>query len=239
VREELGKLLEHLGQKEIATWHIGGFAMQVDPKTIVLSGIAALIVVILALFLRRALRQPVEDKPNRTQAALDMVMEQLDGQLTSNFSSKSFGARMFPFISTLFLYILASNWLSLLPGLEAPTADPNVTLGLALMVLVMAHYISIRTKGFRAYGKSFFNPWWLSPITILSEVIARPISHGFRLFSNVFAELVLVTIVMARLEPFVIPIGLRVIFGICFGLIQAFVFAILAVAYINLAAEKH
>jgi F-type H+-transporting ATPase subunit a len=239
VREELGKLLEHLGQKEIATWHIGGFAMQVDPKTIVLSGIAALIVVILALFLRRALRQPVEDKPNRTQAALDMVMEQLDGQLTSNFSSKSFGARMFPFISTLFLYILASNWLSLLPGLEAPTADPNVTLGLALMVLVMAHYISIRTKGFRAYGKSFFNPWWLSPITILSEVIARPISHGFRLFSNVFAELVLVTIVMARLEPFVIPIGLRVIFGIGFGLIQAFVFAILAVAYINLAAEKH
>jgi len=239
VREEFSNLLEHLGQKEIATWHIGGFAMQVDPKTIVLSGIAALIVVILALFLRRALRQPVEDKPNRTQAALDMVMEQLDGQLTSNFSSKSFGARMFPFISTLFLYILASNWLSLLPGLEAPTADPNVTLGLALMVLVMAHYTSIRTKGFRAYGKSFFNPWWLSPITILSEVIARPISHGFRLFSNVFAELVLVTIVMAKLEPFVIPIGLRVIFGIGFGLIQAFVFAILAVAYINLAAEKH
>ena len=87
MREEFSNLLEHLGQKEIATWHIGGFAMQVDPKTIVLSGIAALIVVILALFLRRALRQPVEDKPNRTQAALDMVMEQLDGQLTSNFSS--------------------------------------------------------------------------------------------------------------------------------------------------------
>jgi F-type H+-transporting ATPase subunit a len=239
VREELGKLIEHLGQKEIATWHIGGFAIQVDPKTIVMSGIAALIVVILALFLRRGLRQPVEDKPNRTQAALDFVMEQLDSQLLGNFSSKSFGARMFPFISTLFLFILASNWLSLLPGLEAPTADPNVTLGLALMVLVMSHYYLIRTKGLRGYKKEFFTPWWLSPITIISEVIARPLSHGFRLFGNVFAELVLVTVVMAKLVPIGVPLILRVIFGIGFGLIQAFVFSILTVAYINLATEKH
>ena len=239
MREELGKLIEHLGQKEIATWHIGGFAIQVDPKTIVMSGIAALIVVILALFLRRGLRQPVEDKPNRTQAALDFVMEQLDSQLLGNFSLKSFGARMFPFISTLFLYILASNWLSLLPGLEAPTADPNVTLGLALMVLIISHYYLIRTKGLRGYKKEFFTPWWLSPITIISEVIARPLSHGFRLFGNVFAELVLVTVVMAKLVPIGIPLILRVIFGIGFGLIQAFVFSILTVAYINLATEKH
>ena len=239
MREELGKLIEHLGQKEIATWHIGGFAIQVDPKTIVMSGIAALIVVILALFLRRGLRQPVEDKPNRTQAALDFVMEQLDSQLLGNFSSKSFGARMFPFISTLFLFILASNWLSLLPGLEAPTTDPNVTLGLALMVLVTVHVFLIGTKGLRGYKKEFFTPWWLSPITIMSEVIARPLSHGFRLFGFVFAEMVLVTIVMAKLEPFVVPIFLRVFFGIGFGLIQAFVFSILTVAYINLATEQH
>jgi F-type H+-transporting ATPase subunit a len=55
----------------------------------------------------------------------------------------------------------------------------------------------------------------------------------------VFAEMVLVTIVMAKLEPFVVPIFLRVFFGIGFGLIQAFVFSILAVAYINLATEQH
>ncbi len=239
MREELGKLIEHLGQKEIATWHIGGFAIQVDPKTIVMSGIAALIVIIFALFLRRALRQPVEDKPNRTQAVLDFVVEQLDGQLTSNFSSKSLGARMFPFISTVFLYILASNWLSLLPGLEAPTANPNVTLGLALMVLVMSHVFLIRAKGLRGYKKEFFSPWWLSPITIISEVIARPLSHGFRLFGNVFAEVVLFTVVLAKLDPFFFPLVIRVVFGIGFGLIQAFVFTILTVAYINLATEKH
>ncbi len=239
MREELGKLLDHLGQKEIATWHIGDFAIQVDPKTIVMSAIAGLLVVALALILRRALRQPIEDKPNRTQAALDFVVDQLNGQLLSNFSSKSLGTRMFPFVSTLFLYILFSNWLSLLPGLEAPTSDPNVTLGLALLVLVMSHVFLVRTKGLRGYKKEFFTPWWLSPITIMSEVVARPLSHGFRLFGNVFAEMVLVTIVLAKLEPFVIPIGLRVIFGIGFGLIQAFVFSILTVAYINLATEKH
>jgi len=239
VREELGRLIEHLGQKEIATWHIGGFAMRVDPKTIVLSAIASLIVVLLALFLRRGLRQAIEDKPSRTQAALDFVMDQLQSQLLSNFGSSEFGRRMFPFIATLFLFILASNWLSLLPGLEAPTTNPNVTLGLALMILVLVHFFLIRTKGLRGYRKEFFSPWWLSPITILSEVVARPLSHGFRLFGNVFAEMVLVTIVMAKLEPFAVPIALRVIFGIGFGLIQAFVFSILAVAYINLATEKH
>jgi len=75
-------------------------------------------------------------------------------------------------------------------------------------------------------------------LEFISE-IAKIISFTFRLFGNVFAEMVLVTIVLAKLEPFVIPIGLRVIFGIGFGLIQAFVFSILTVAYINLATEKH
>ncbi len=239
MREQLGKLLEHLGQKEVATWHIGGFAIQVDPKTIVLSAIASILVLVLALFLRRALRQPIEEKPNRTQGALDIAMDLLDSQLLGNFSSPGFGARMLPFIGTLFLYVLASNWLSLLPGLEAPTADPNVTIGLALLVLVMAHYYLVRTKGLRGLGKEYFSPWWLSPIKILSELVARPLSHGFRLFGNVFAEFVLVTIFLAKLEPFVVPIGLRAIFGIGFGLIQAFVFTILTVAYINLAIEKH
>jgi F-type H+-transporting ATPase subunit a len=195
--------------------------------------------VILALFLRRALRQPVEDKPGRTQAVLDIVIEQLDGQLTSNFSSRSFGAKMFPFVSTLFLYILVSNWMSVLPGLEAPTTDPNVTLGLAFMVLVMSHVFFIRTKGLRGYKKELFTPWWLSPITIMTEVIARPLSHGFRLFGNVFGEMVMVTVLLAKLDPFVMPIFFRLVFGLGFGLIQAFVFSILTVAYINLAIEKH
>jgi len=235
VFEQLGKLIEGLGQKEIATWNIGGFAIRVDPKTLVLSAIASLIVIVVALFLRRGLRQAAEDKPSRTQAALDIVMDLLDTQLTSNFSSKSFGVRMSPFIATLFLYILASNWLALLPGLEAPTTDPNMTLGLALMVLIMSHVFLVRSRGLRGLWKEYFSPWWMSPIKILSEVVARPLSHGFRLFGNVFAEMVLVTIFLAKLEPFVFPIGLRLIFGIGFGLIQAFVFTILTVAYFDLA----
>ena len=239
MREQLAQLLEHLGKKEVATWHIGGFAMQVDPRTIVLSAIASILVLVLALFLRRALRQPIEEKPNRIQASLDLIVDLLDSQIVGNFSSRSFAARMFPFIATLFLYILASNWLSLLPGLEAPTTDPNVTLGLALMVLILSHVFLVRARGLRGLAKEYFSPWWLSPIKILSEVVARPLSQGFRLFGNGFAEMVLVTIFLAKLEPFVIPIGLRAVFGIGFGLIQAFVFTILTVAYINLATEHH
>ena len=92
--------------------------------------------------------------------------------LTSNFSSKSLGAKLFPFVATLFLYVLVSNWMSVLPGLEAPTTDPNVTLGLALMVLVMSHVFLIRTKGLRGYKKELFTPAWLAPVNIMTEVIA-------------------------------------------------------------------
>lgn len=239
MREELGKLLEHLGQREIVTWHVGGLTIQVAPKTLVMSWIAIAIILVLALLLRRALRQPVEDKPNRIQAVLDILVEQLDAQLTSNFSSKTLGAKLFPFVGTLFLYVLVSNWMSVLPGLEAPTTDPNVTLGLALMVLVMSHVILVRTKGLRGYKKELFTPAWLAPVNIMTEVIARPLSHGFRLFGNVFGEMVMVTVILARLDPFVFPVIFRLIFGLGFGLIQAFVFSILTVAYINLAAEKH
>jgi len=238
VFEQLGRLLEHLGEREIATWNLGGLKIQVDPKTLVMSWLVMAIVIGLALFLRRAFRQPIEDKPNRIQALLDVIMGLLESQFAGSFSSSSFGARMFPFISTLFLYVLVSNWLSLLPGLEAPTADPNVTLGLALLVLVMSHVYSIRAKGLRRYAKEFIEPSPIMlPITIMSEVVARPLSHAFRLFGNMFAEMVLVTVVMAKLAPLVLPMALRGIFGLGNGFIQAFVFSMLAVAYINLAVE--
>ncbi len=240
MREELGKLLEHLGQREVATWHIGGLAIQVDPKTLVMSWIAMVVIVLLALFLRRALRQPVEEKPNRVQATLDALMGLFESQFAGGFTSPGFGTRMLPFIATLFLYVLVSNWLSILPGLEAPTTDPNVTLGLALLVLVMSHVFSIRAKGLRKYAKEFIEPSPIMlPITLMTDVIARPLSHGFRLFGNVFGEMVLVTVVLSKLDPFVFPIALRLIFGLGNGLIQAFVFSMLAVAYINLATEHH
>lgn len=235
--EQLAKTLEHLGEKQVATLRVFGVVLRFDSTTLVMSWIVMAALFVLAFFLRRALCQPIEDKPNRAQAALDALIGVVEGQLTSNFSVPGFGPRMFPFIATLFLYVLFCNWLSVVPGLESPTANPNVTIGLALLVFLLAHGYAIRMRGLRRYLKGFLAPYaFMLPLNLIGE-IAKPISHSFRLFGNVFAGTVLVTVVSAVLVPIALPAALNAVFGLFSGLIQAFVFSVLAVTYINMAVE--
>jgi len=204
----------------------------------IMSWIVIGLLIILALFLRRALRQDIEDKPNRVQAALDMLIDLLQGQLTSSFSSEKLAIEMFPFISTLFLFVLFSNWLGIVPGLSSPTQNLNITMGLALMVFVVSQILAMRAKGMKRYLKGYIEPMpFMLPLNIIGE-LSKPMSHAFRLFGNVLAGTILITVVMAKFAPIIVPSGLHLIFGLFFGGIQAFVFAILAVAYINVAVES-
>jgi F-type H+-transporting ATPase subunit a len=89
----------------------------------------------------------------------------------------------------------------------------------------------------RGFLKGFIEPYpFMLPINLVGEV-AKPLSHAFRLFGNVFAGGTMVAVVTAKIFPVVIPTGLSAFYGLFSGLIQAFVFAILAVAYINIAVE--
>ncbi len=234
---QLAQGLAHLGEKQIATFHVGALQIQFDVTTVIMSWIVIVILVGIALLLRRALRQDVEDKPNRTQAALESLIGLLQGQLTANFSSERLAQTLFPFISTLFLYVLFSNWLGILPGLSSPTQDLNVTLGMALMVFVLSHVMAMRAKGMKKYWKKYVEPVpFLLPLNIVGE-LSRPLSHAFRLFGNTLAGTILVAVVMSKFAPIVVPAALSAVFGLFFGSIQAFVFAILAVAYIDVAVE--
>jgi len=236
--EQLASSLTHLGEKQIITLHLGSFQIQFDKAAMIMSWIVIGLLVLLALFLRRALRQNVEDKPNRVQAALDALIGLLQGQLTSSFSSERLGREMFPFISTLFLFVLFSNWLGVIPGLSSPTQDLNITMSLALMVFVISQVLAIRAKGAKTYLKAYIEPIpFLLPLNIIGE-LSKPMSHAFRLFGNVLAGTILVTVVMAKFAPIAVPSVLNMVFGLFFGAIQAFVFAILAVAYINVAVES-
>jgi len=236
--EQLAGALTHLGEKQIITLHFGSFQLQFDKVSMIMSWVVIGLLVVLALFLRRALRQDVEDKPNRVQAALDALIDLLQGQLTSSFSSERLGRDLFPFISTLFLFVLFANWVSIIPGLSSPTQDLNVTMGLALMVFAMSHVQAMKAKGMKAYWKGYLEPMpFMLPLNIISE-LSKPMSHAFRLFGNVLAGTILITVVMTKFAPIVLPSILNMIFGLFFGMIQAFVFAILAVAYINVAVES-
>ncbi len=235
--DQLLGMLEHLGEKRIAVVPAFGTEIRFDVTAIIMSWVVIVLLVMMALWLRRGLRQPVEEKPSRVQAGLDGLIDLLKTQLADNFASERLATMMFPFISTLFLYVLLSNWLGVVPYLSSPTQDLNVSFGLALLVFALSHILAVRLKGIRRYLRGYLEPYaFMLPINLVGE-IAKPLSHAFRLFGNILAGTILVTVVMVKFMPILVPPALNIFFGLFFGGIQAFVFAILAVAYINVAVE--
>ena len=231
-------MLEHLGEKLILHVSLGSFSFSFDILTVIMSWIVIIVLVVVALILRRGLGQDIEEKPSRTQAILESLIDLLKGQLTSSFSSDKLARELFPFVSTVFMFVLVSNWLSVIPYCESPTKDLNVTLSLALLVFVMSQLLAVRMRGGIRYLKGFLEPYpFMLPLNIVSE-IAKPISHSFRLFGNTFGGAILVTVVSAKFAPVLVPAALNAFYGLFVGAIQAFVFAILTVAYINVAVES-
>ncbi|HEX32611.1 MAG TPA: F0F1 ATP synthase subunit A, partial [Candidatus Acetothermia bacterium] len=164
-----------LGHKLIAHISIGGFPISFDLMTIIMSWIVIALLVILAFILRKSLRQDIDDKPNRVQALLDALIDLIKSQLTSSFASDQLARDLFPFIATLFMFILLSNWISVIPLLESPTKDLNVTFSFGLLVFFMSQYFAIKRKGFGKYMKGFIEPYPLMlPLNIVGE-IAKPL----------------------------------------------------------------
>ncbi len=227
-----------IGQKLIAHFSIGGFTFSIDLITIIMSWIVIALLVILALILRRSLKQDVDEKPNRVQALLDSLIDLIRSQLTSSFASEKLARELLPFIATLFMFITLSNCISLIPYFESPTKDLNVTLSFALLVFFMSQFFALRRKGIRKYLKGFAEPYsFMLPLNIVGE-IAKPLSHSFRLFGNMFGGAIMLSIVYTFLiTSWVFPVALNLFFGLFQGVIQAFVFSLLAVAYINVAVE--
>ena len=145
------------------------------------------------------------------------------------------------YLTVLFVFILISNLLGVIPGLESPTASVSVPLGLALVTFVFYHFHGIRANGWNYY-KQFVGPvWWLSPLLLVIEIIshlARILSLTVRLYANMFAG-DLVTLSFFSL----VPIGVPLIFlglHIFVAGIQAYVFMLLTTIYLSLAvAHDH
>ncbi|RLE38270.1 hypothetical protein DRJ12_01705, partial [Candidatus Acetothermia bacterium] len=135
---------EHLGEKLILHIPVGSGGFDIDIITMIMSWIVIGLLVALALLFRRSLRQPVDAKPNRIQATLDLILQFIESQLTSNFASEKLARELFPFIGTLFLFILFSNWISIIPYFESPTKDLNVTFSFALLVFFMSQFYAVR-----------------------------------------------------------------------------------------------
>ena len=165
----------------------------------------------------------------------EFVMEQSESIIGHGFE------RFTPYLTALALFILLSNMMGLVPGLESPTANVVVPLGVALTTFIYYHYHGIRSNGF-GYIKQFLGPvWWLAwllfPIEVISHC-ARVLSLTVRLYANMFAGDLLTLAFFSLL-----PVGLPLVFlGLHFGvaIVQTYVFLLLAMIYLSLAvAHDH
>ncbi|MCZ0813065.1 MAG: F0F1 ATP synthase subunit A [Pseudomonadota bacterium] len=170
---------------------------------------------------------------SRWQVMLEVVVTTIRDQIDEVGASDP--ERYLPFIGTLFLFIATANLLTILPGYQPPTGSLSTTAALAICVLIAVPLFSITRRGLRAYLKSYLRPSpFMLPFNLISE-LSRTIALAVRLYGNVMSGTVIVGILIS-VAPFFFPVLMQLL-GLLTGLIQAYIFAILAMVYIASASR--
>ncbi|MFC3675704.1 F0F1 ATP synthase subunit A [Ferrovibrio xuzhouensis] len=171
-------------------------------------------------------------RPGRGQAVLELAVTGISGQIEEVIRRD--GRPLLPLLGTLFIFLATANLSGVLPGTEAPTGRLETPAALALVVFCAVHYFGIRAHGLGGYLASFAEPKLIMlPLNILSE-ITRTFSLMVRLFGNVMSGEFVIALVVTLAGLFV-PIPLMAL-EIMLGLVQAYIFTVLATVFIGAAA---
>jgi F-type H+-transporting ATPase subunit a len=218
-------------------WHVFGLTLNGDTITSTL--ISGAILVVLGLLVRR---KASAREPTKLQLAWETVVAQVEKQVEDTMGIKT-APFVVPLALTLFLFILISNLLALIPTghhpeyAPPPASDVNLTYALALLVIGTMHVVGVRKRGLRGYyGHLFRKPYALIPLNIVEEVM-KPVTLSLRLFGNIFAGTIMVALI-ASMPAFILwlPDVLWKLFDAFIGLIQAFIFALLTILYFSSVA---
>lgn len=257
--------------------HIGSFSVR---NSMVMGWLAMIVLIVVALVFKKRGGRLV---PRGLQNAVEIFIEGLFNFFDSVTQNRNQTKRFFPIAATIFIFVLTSNWMGILPGVgtigfyekehsaEEPAAietvleeehaveaeekeifvpyfrsgyaDVNMTLALAIISVIVTQIYGIKSLGFFKYwGKFFVNPlrdpigFFVGILEFISE-IAKMISFSFRLFGNIFAGEILLTVI-SFLVPFLAPLpfyGLELFVG----LVQALVFSILTLVFMKMAVTSH
>jgi F-type H+-transporting ATPase subunit a len=171
---------------------------------------------------------------SRWRLAVELFVEMIRGQIRSIGGNDP--GRYLPFIGTLFMFTLVSNLLGVIPGFMSPTGSLSTTIALALCVLVAVPLYGIADNGVLGYLRRYITPTLLmAPFNVMGE-ISRTIALAVRLYGNVMSGTVVVAILLS-VVPFFFPIVLQLL-GLLTGVIQAYIFAVLAMVYIVSASGQ-
>lgn len=145
--------------------------------------------------------------------------------------------RYLGFLGTLFLFIATASLCTLIPGFEAPTGSLSTTTALALCVFAAVPFFGIRERGLGGYLKSYVEPTVIMlPFSIISE-LSRTLALAIRLFGNMMGGAMITGILLA-ITPLFFPIVLTTL-GLLTGMVQAYIFFILATVYVAAATQAH
>lgn len=200
--------------------------------TIVNTWVVMVLLVGISLLVTRNLR--ADKAPGRWRSALELIVTLIQGQIKE--VTRTNARNILYFSGTLFLFIAVSNVLSVVPGFDPPTSSLSTTVGLTLSVLIAIPIFGIANGGVRQYLRKFIEPSIIMlPFNIIGE-FSRGVSLAVRLYGNVMSGAVIAAILLS-IAPFFFPVVMNML-GLLTGLIQAYIFAILATVYISSAMAE-
>lgn len=172
-------------------------------------------------------------RPGRWQSMLEVLVTGMRDQIRE--VSQHEAGRFLPFVGTLFLFIAVSNALAIVPGFTPPTGSLSTTTALALCVLVAVPLYGVAERGLGEYLRGYVRPTvFMLPFNVIGE-LSRTVALAVRLYGNVMSGTVIAGILVS-LVPFFFPIVMQLL-GLLTGLIQAYIFAVLAMVYIASATR--
>ena len=281
--------MDKIGVVNLKTLELFGLNISFNPNTLIMTWVVILLLTFAAFLCTRKLKII----PGKTQSIFELIYEFLT-DITESTLGKKDGQKYLPLIATIFIFVLASNWIGIFPNIlkflgsmiaivmnllgsdsvtivvnsfsnikmtvdpntwysflfnvidfEEPTRSVNTDLALGILVFFVVHHYGIKNKGIMSYLGDYMDPvpaklpytlfFFLNPFIYLNLIgaISNVVSHSFRLFGNMFGGYMIIAIVSTLIYHIAIPVGLLGFFGLFSGLVQAFVFTMLAVTYIG------
>ena len=218
----------HLSPDQIVFWQQGFFKLN---ATIVFTWALMLLLVVGSKLITRKLTS--EHKRSRWQNLLEIIVTGIQQQIAEVGLRNP--RKYINFLGTLFLFVAAASLCTVIPGYEPPTGSLSTTASLALCVLVAVPMFGIEDQGVGGYLKSYVEPTFIMlPFNIISEV-SRTLALAVRLFGNMMSGAMIIAILLT-ITPFIFPVVMTLL-GLLTGMVQAYIFTILAAVYIAAATR--
>jgi len=215
------------------------FSPEVIPHYVSHAFLSSIILIIVALVIRKSLSLVPRGIQNFVEVIVGAILK-----LAEDNIGRKWARPLFPLLGTIFLFILVSNFMGLVPGFTSATASLNTNAAIAILVFLATHYYGIRVHGIK-YINHFLGPIrsiFALPLMILMFVIefighlARPLTLTVRLFGNMTAKHIIL-VVLAIIAPWIVPTAILAL-GIITCIVQALVFTLLSTLYLAGAIEE-